>query len=187
MSFLNKFFRNEKLLINIFSLTLFILGIFFGIIFYFFGNENIVDICKYLFFSSDNKVTNNYHLYLTITSFYIFLSLIISTSFLGLLFNSFVIFSKGMQLANATILYFTLNAFNAKMLFLVFIPQLFIELILIYVISIISIRLSLNCLTISFITNDVFNIRKIVNYILDYIIIILIIVTLSMAFKVYAL
>ncbi|EEO34106.2 hypothetical protein MBAG_03058 [Coprobacillus sp. D7] len=72
-------------------------------------------------------------------------------------------------------------------LFLGFFPQLIIELALTYIISIISIRLSINCFTISFLTTEVFNSRKIINYILDYVIIILIIVTLSMAFKVYAL
>ena len=73
------------------------------------------------------------------------------------------------------------------MLFFIFFPQLILELALLYVISIIAIRLSLNCFTISFLTTEVFNSRKIINYILDYIIIILIIVSLSMAFKVYVL
>ena len=73
------------------------------------------------------------------------------------------------------------------MLFFSFFPQLILELALLYVISIIAIRLSLNCFTISFLTTEVFNSRKIINYILDYIIIILIIVSLSMAFKVYVL
>ena len=159
MSILNKVFRNEKVLINIFSAILFVFGILFGIIYYFYGNEALLNLCKYIFFFKDNEATNNYNLYITITSFYIFLSLIISTSFLGTIFNSFVIFTKGMQLSIASIFYFT----------------------------IISIRLSINCFTISFLTTEVFNSRKIINYILDYVIIILIIVTLSMAFKVYAL
>ena len=89
-----------------------------------------------------------------------------------------------MQLSIASIFYFTLNTFDASMLFLGFFPQLIIELALTYIISII---LSINCFTISFLTTEVFNSRKIINYILDYVIIILIIVTLSMAFKVYAL
>ena len=175
MSILNKVFRNEKVLINIFSAILFVFGILFGIIYYFYGNEALLNLCKYIFFFKDNEATNNYNLYITITSFYIFLSLIISTSFLGTIFNSFVIFTKGMQLS------------IASMLFLGFFPQLIIELALTYIISIISIRLSINCFTISFLTTEVFNSRKIINYILDYVIIILIIVTLSMAFKVYAL
>lgn len=187
MSILNKVFRNEKVLINIFSAILFLFGILFGIIYYFYGNEALLNLCKYIFFFKDNEATNNYNLYITITSFYIFLSLIISTSFLGTIFNSFVIFTKGMQLSIASIFYFTLNTFDASMLFLGFFPQLIIELALTYIISIISIRLSINCFTISFLTTEVFNSRKIINYILDYVIIILIIVTLSMAFKVYAL
>ena len=182
MSILNKVFRNEKVLINIFSAILFVFGILFGIIYYFYGNEALLNLCKYIFFFKDNEATNNYNLYITITSFYIFLSLIISTSFLGTIFNSFVIFTKGMQLSIASIFYFTLNTFDASMLFLGFFPQLIIELALTYIISIISIRF-----TISFLTTEVFNSRKIINYILDYVIIILIIVTLSMAFKVYAL
>lgn len=187
MGILNKIFKNEKLLINLFSFVLLICGIIFGIIYYFYGSESLIDLCKYIFFYKDNEITNNYNLYMTITGIYIFLSLIISTSFLGIFFNSFIIFTKGMQFTLATIFYFTLNDFKIGMFFLGYIPQLFIELILTYVISIISLRLSLNCLTITFITREVFNSRKIINYILDYVIIILIIVTLSMAFKVYAL
>ncbi|MFQ6791793.1 hypothetical protein [Thomasclavelia sp.] len=187
MSILNKVFRNEKLIINLFFSILFIIGLLFGILFYFYGNLQLVEINKYLFFFKDNETTNNYNLYLIITSLYIFLSLIISTSFLGTLLNSFVIFSKGMQISIATIFYFTLNKFDASMLFLGYFPQLFLEIVLIYVISIISLKLSLNCFTISFLTPEVFNSRKIINYILDYIIIVLIIISLSMAFKVYAL
>ena len=179
MGILNKIFKNEKLLINIFSFVLLGCGIIFGIIYYFYGSENLINLCKYIFFYKDNEITNNYNLYMTITGVYIFLSLFISTSF--------IIFSKGIQLTLATIFYFTLNEFSMGMFFLGYIPQMLIELILVYVISIISLRLSLNCLTISFITREVFNSRKIINYILDYVIIILIIVTISMAFKVYAL
>ena len=123
MSILNKVFRNEKVLINIFSAILFVFGILFGIIYYFYGNEALLNLCKYIFFFKDNEATNNYNLYITITSFYIFLSLIISTSFLGTIFNSFVIFTKGMQLSIASIFYFTLNTFDASMLFLGFFPQ----------------------------------------------------------------
>ena len=187
MGILNKIFKNEKLVINTFAAILFICGLLFGIVFYFYGNETIVQLNKYIFVYKDNTATNNYNLYLTITSLYILLSLIISTSFLGVILNSFVIFSKGMQIAIATIYYFTLNKFSASMLFFSFFPQLILELALLYVISIIAIRLSLNCFTISFLTTEVFNSRKIINYVLDYIIIILIIVSLSMAFKVYVL
>lgn len=187
MSILNKIFRNEKLLINIFAAIIFVSGILFGIIYYFYGDKKLVGLCQYMFFFKDNETTNNYSLYMTITSFYIFLSLIISTSFLGTILNSFVVFTKGMQITIASIFYFTLNTFNASMLFLGFFPQLIIELLLTYIISIISIRLSINCFTITFLTTEVFNSRKIINYILDYVIIILIIVSLSMAFKVYAL
>ena len=38
MSILNKVFRNEKVLINIFSAILFVFGILFGIIYYFYVN-----------------------------------------------------------------------------------------------------------------------------------------------------
>lgn len=187
MSILNKIFKNEKLLFNVFTLVLLICGMLFGIIYNFYGNDNLIEFCKYLFFCKGNSTTNNYDLYLMITGIYIFLSLLMSTSFLGLFFNSFIIFSKGMQFTLASIFYFTLNNFDINMFLLGYVPQLIIELILMYVISIISLRLSLNTFTTSFVTKEVFNSRKIINYILDYLIVILIIVTMSMAFKVYVL
>ncbi len=54
MSILNKVFRNEKVLINIFSAILFVFGILFGIIYYFYGNEALLNLCKYIFFFKDN-------------------------------------------------------------------------------------------------------------------------------------
>ena len=187
MSILNKIFRNEKLLFNAFTLVLLVCGMLFGIIYNFYGNDNLIEFCKYLFFCKGNNTTNNYDLYLIITGIYIFLSLLMSTSFLGLFFNSFIIFSKGMLFTLASIFYFTLNNFDINMFLLGYVPQLIIELILMYVISIISLRLSLNTFTTSFITKEVFNSRKIINNILDYLIVILIIITISMAFKVYVL
>lgn len=187
MGILNKIFKNEKILFNIFIFVLLSCGLIFGIIYYFYGNQNFIEFCKYLFFYLDNTQTNNYNQYMVITGIYIFLSLLVSTSFLGLFFSSFIIFSKGMQLTLATIYFFSLNQFDAKMFMLGYIPQLIIEFILLYVISIISLRLSLNTFTTSFITKDVFNSRKIINYLLDYVILILIIVTISMAYKVYIL
>ena len=66
MGILNKIFKNEKLLINIFSFVLLGCGIIFGIIYYFYGSENLINLCKYIFFYKDNEITNNYNLYMTI-------------------------------------------------------------------------------------------------------------------------
>ena len=98
MGIINKIFKNEKVLINLFSVVLLSCGIIFGTIYYFYGSENLIDFCKYLFFYKDNEVTNNYNIYMTITGIYIFLSLFISTSFLGMFFNSFIIFTKRLHL-----------------------------------------------------------------------------------------
>ena len=61
MGILNKIFKNEKLLINIFSFVLLGCGIIFGIIYYFYGSENLINLCKYIFFYKDNEITNNYN------------------------------------------------------------------------------------------------------------------------------
>lgn len=94
MGILNKIFKNEKLLINIFSFVLLGCGIIFGIIYYFYGSENLINLCKYIFFYKDNEITNNYNLYMTITGVYIFLSLFISTSFLGIFLIVLLFFQK---------------------------------------------------------------------------------------------
>ena len=48
MGILNKIFKNEKLVINTFAAILFICGLLFGIVFYFYGNETIVQLNKYI-------------------------------------------------------------------------------------------------------------------------------------------
>lgn len=43
MSILNKIFKNEKLLFNVFTLVLLICGMLFGIIYNFYGNDNLIE------------------------------------------------------------------------------------------------------------------------------------------------
>lgn len=185
MSFFKAKFRSKKALIHIFAFSLFIFGVIFGSIYYFYGWSSIIETLEKLFFYSREGHINDYNFYILITSIYILSSLFVSTSFLGMIFNSFVIFTKSMQISIATIYLFGEVQISAAEIFTCYLPQLIIEVILIYVISIITLKLSMNSFMVSFIVEDNFNSKKIINYILDYLIIIMIILTVSMLFRVY--
>lgn len=185
MSFFNTKFKSKKVLINVFAMSLFIFGFIFGCVYYFYGTEIILDPLSKLFFVNKEGFTNDYNFYIAMTSLYIILALFISTSFLGAIFNSFIIFTKAMHIAVSSMYIFCQVQIPAVNIFTCYLPQLLIELALIYVISIISLKLSMNSFMVSFIVSDNFNSRKIINYILDYLIVILIILTISMLFRVY--
>lgn len=185
MGFFKAKFKGKKAVIHIFAVSLFIFGVIFGSIYYFYGWPSIIDVLGKLFFVNREGVPNDYSLYILTTSIYILGSLFVSTSFLGVFFNSFIIFTKSMQISIATIYLFGEMQLSAAEIFTCYVPQLLIEVILIYVISIITLKLSMNSFMVSFIVQDNFNSKKIINYILDYLIIIMIILTASMLFRVY--
>lgn len=185
MSFFKAKFRSKKALIHIFAGSLFVCGVIFGSFYYFYGWPSIVTSMEKIFFVNREGHVNDYNLYILITSIYILGSLLVSTSFLGVLLNSFFIFTKSMQISFGTIYLFGEMQISAAEIFTCYLPQLFIEIVLIYVISIITLKLSMNSFMVSFIVKDNFNGKRVINYILDYLIIIMIILTVSMLFKVY--
>lgn len=185
MGFFNRKFKGKRALTNIFAISLFIFGFIFGCIYYFYGDKDIIGMFGKLFFVNKEGYSNDYDFYILVTSIYIAVSLFVSTSFVGTLFDSFIIFTKGMHISIGTIFLFNDIHISVSDAFLSYFPQLLLEVVIIYVISIITLRLSINSFRVSFIINDNFNTKKIINYILDYLIIILILLTLTMLFRVY--
>ena len=187
MGFLKQRFHSRRALIHIFAISMFICGLIFGAIYYFYGLPSIIDMGNTVFFYNLEGHTNDYNLYIIMTSVYIIASLLVSTSFIGCFLNSFIIFTKSMQISIGTIYLFAHVHIQAAEIFTCYVPQLLIEIVLMYIISIITLKLSLNSFMVAFVIRDNFNSKKIINYILDYIMIILILLTASMLFRVYAL
>lgn len=185
MSFFKLRFKDKRSLITTFAIAMFIFGTIFGSIYYFYGTESMITMFSKLFFTKKEGFTNDYNFYIITTSSYILIALLVSTSFLGAIFNSFIIFTKAMHIAVSTLYLFCKIQISIGDMFLCYLPQLLIEIILLYVISIITLKLSINTFMISFTVNDTFNSKKIINYILDYLIVILIILSISMLFRVY--
>lgn len=185
MNFFKLKFKNKKTLINTFAISVFVFGVVFGSFYYFYGTKDIIGLFSKLFFVKNEGITNDYNFYILSTSIYILVALLLSTSFLGSLFNSFIIFTKAMHIIIASIYMFSNVQIHIIDIFICYLPQLLIELILVYVISIITLKLSINSFMISFTVNDTYNFKKIINYVLDYLIIILIILSVSMLFRVY--
>lgn len=185
MNFFKLRFKDKKTLVTTFALTMFLTGAAFGSIYYFYGTEDMISFFSKLFFVKNKDYPNDYNFYILSTSIYILLALLLSTSFLGAIFNSFIIFTKAMHIVVASIYMFSKIQISITDVFICYLPQLVIELLLIYVISIITLKLSINSFMISFTVNDTYNFKKIINYVLDYLIIILIILSISMIFRVY--
>ena len=185
MSFLYKKINDKKNFIHLFITILFSCGFLFGFIYYKNGNQMIVETMSKLFFINKEGYTNDYYFYIYLTFFYIIISIVCSTSYLGILFVSFIIFTKGMHLLIGTTYLLAVVQIPIMSIVTVYLPQLLMELLLVYVISVISIKLSINSFMISFVIHDNFHIKKVLNYILDYLIVILVLLILSMVFRIY--
>lgn len=185
MSFLYRKINDKKNFIHLFILILFGCGFLFGFVYYDKGNQAIIDIMSKLFFVTKEGYTNDYYFYIYLTFFYIIVSILCSTSYLGIIFVSFIIFTKGMHLLIGSFYLLAVVQIPMMSIVTVFLPQLLIELLLVYVISVISIKLSINSFMISFVIHDNFHIKKVLNYILDYLIVILLLLILSMVIRIY--
>lgn len=162
-----------------------IFGIIFGTYLFYHCNDWLLHNASNLFFIKNNDFINDYNFYIISTSLFIILSLICSTSFLGIIFNGFLIYTKGIQIT-FSLLYLIQNIkINFSTFTFIVLPQLIIEIFFIYIIGLICSKLAVNTFMVSFIVKDNFKPTKIMNYLLDYIIVILIILALSMAFRVY--
>lgn len=185
MSFFQRTINDKKNFIHLFVFILFLCGFLFGFIYYDKGSKLIVSAMSELFFISKKGHTNDYNYYIFIISLYIVVSILCSTSYLGIVFVSFIIFSRGMHILIGSIHLLSVVQIPIMSIVTVYLPQLIIELLITYVISIISIKLSINSFMIAFVLHDNYHIKKVLNYVLDYLIVILILLTVSMLFRVY--
>lgn len=164
---------------------LLISGICFGSYLYTISNDWLIHICSKLFFINIPECSNDFNFYIISTSLYIVVSLVCSTSFIGIIMNGFFIFTKGIQIIISLIFIFFTYDITLMLFIFIIIPQLLIELLFVLMITMICSKLSLNTFMVSFVVSDNFKPSKIIHYLLDYTIVILVLMCLSMAFRVY--
>lgn len=179
----NSYLRNN---ITIFCFVLLFIGFLFGTYFYKNANTYVIDLFDKLFYQTSEEYIEYQYWYLTISFLYFFFSFLASTSYLGVLCNSFIIFSKGIQVS------FSLcKLFHSGITFEIFIlhilPQIVIEIFIIYIVSYLTLRLSLNTFSVCFVNHETFRAIRIINYMLDYIIFLLVLFVCAILFRVYLL
>lgn len=174
--------RNYLLL---YCTILFLSGIVFGSYLYTVSNDWLIHMFSKLIFINIADYTNDLSFYMICTSIYIVCSIICSTSFIGIIMNGFFIFSKAIQIIFSMMFIFFNIEITTSVFILVILPQVLIEVLFVFVLTIICSKLSINTFMVSFIVKDNFKLSHIVHYLLDYTIVILVLVVISMAFRVY--
>lgn len=177
--------NDQRKYILLYCSILFFSSILFGSYLYFNTSDWLHIYATKLFFINGIDYTDYYDLYIISTSLFIVLSIICSTSFIGVFMNGFIIYTKGIQIIFSLLYVFLTFDISFSIFILQILPQLVLEILLIYVIAIICSKLSINTFLITFILKDNFKKSKIINYLLDYIILILILLFFSMSFRVY--
>ncbi len=177
--------NDKKFKITIFVSFTFVFGIIFGCFHYFHGSDELINSLSQLFFITKEGHTNSIGYYLLVTGIYIGGSIICSTSYLGMILNSFIVFFRGLHISYALLFLFINVGVNAETFILCLVPQIVIETIFTIFLTVICLKLSINTFMISFVVKDIFKGSRIIHYVLDYLIVILTIFSISMIFRIY--
>lgn len=182
-AFLHRFIKNKNYIIIAVSI-IFLCGFLFG--FYAFENtqHNIKDFLKSLFYLNDEKYINHYQLYLIQSILLIIIFTYLSSSYLGYFGILFFVFIKGIQLSFSLLYVLSVMKIDFLLILLLLIESL-LEIIFIYVISTMSIYLSIYVMVLTFYIKENFNMKSIINFRLNILIASLVILSLSLALRFY--
>lgn len=174
--------RNKQfILINQYIFLISCFSFLFSI--YFINNNqgNLVSYFHNIIFISKN---DTYYSYLFCTIMYILLSFIFSTSYIGIPFISLSITYRILLIIFSICSLFH-TSLDLYKLFVLILPQIFLEIMMTYLISFLSIQLSFNSFYLTFVSRENYEFSKLINYFLNLFIIIFILVFLSIIIKLY--
>ena len=175
---------DNKRLIFLSISIIFVLSYVFGMFWYSNTNDFFKSLFQHLFYLNISGYQNNYNLYMIANSLFIIFSTYLSTSFAGFIGSLFLIFLKSLQLSFSFIFVFVELEFSLSLLFLVFI-QFIGEILFIYIISYMTINFSIYNMLITFFIKENFNHNSIINFILNYLIVCLVMLSILLMFRIY--
>ena len=181
--FLRRFIDNKKYIVISISIVL-LMGIVFGIYQYHHSTNMIKHFFENLFYLNVESYENHYQIYLFQNIFIIIVCTYMSSSYLGHIGILFLLFLKGMQISFSILYTFSIVYFSFTIMILIII-EIILELLLCIVLGIYHIHLSIYVTLITFYIEQNFNIKSMLNYRLNCIIVSLIIFVLSLAFRIY--
>lgn len=170
----------KTLTLHQFIVLMFIFSVVFSI-YYVMKSHNSLTNYLYIVIYTDKTSVVNY----TICSIlYIIILVIASSSYAGLPVISLSITYRFLALVYSLI---QINQFNFLEFIIYLIPQMMIELLLTYIMTYMSLQLTLQTLKLSFFQKGNYNIKVLLNYILSYILVAVILIFLSCLIKTYLL
>lgn len=182
-AFLHRFVEHKKYIIIAIGVVFFC-GFLFGFFEYYKCQQNIQDFFKSLFYLNDKKYTNDYPLYLLQNILFILICTYLSSSYLGHLGILFFVFIKGVQISFSLV--FVSSIVSLQFLTILFILiEMIVEIAFVVVLSSMSIHLSIYVTLISFYIEQNLHIKSTMNYRLNYLIATLLILSFSLALRVY--
>lgn len=178
--FLHKLMNHKRYLFIIFF-TIIFAGFLFGLYEYQSCSNQIREFFQCLFVLK--KEQNEYPIYLLQNTVIIFMNTYLSSSYIGFIGILFIIFLKGLQVSFSIMYVLTLSLKPLSILFVII--QLFFEILLLIISSFPNILLSLQTFIVTFLIEDNFDYKNILNYKLNSIICVLIIFIISLLIRVY--
>lgn len=181
--FLQRFIQNKKYILIAIGVTG-LMGFLFGFYQYTHTQEPIQKFFHYLFYLNIESYTNHYQLYIIQSGLLIFICTYLSTSYVGQLGLLFITFLKGLQISFSLQYVLSVVQMNVIMAILMLCEILF-EIIIVSIIVYIGLYISSYVTLVNFYIEQNFNIKSILNYRLNFIIASLIVLTCSLAFRLY--
>ncbi|MCD7807988.1 MAG: hypothetical protein LUH02_01490 [Erysipelotrichaceae bacterium] len=181
--FINHLLQYKKYRIII-LLIVFICGFFFGFYQYTYTQDNVTHYLQTLFYLNHDEYINQYSIYLYENILLIIICTYLSSSYLGAFGILIMLFLKGLQVSFSLI--YVMNSITLTM-FIIFLLmiEICIEIIFIFILSLHCIHISLYVTYVTFFSKQQLNLKNILNYLLNYLIITFIILTISLCFRIY--
>lgn len=183
MSVFLRRFINHKKYIMICMICLMVCGFLFGFYQYHQGNVQMIDLLRYLFYLNVEDFSSHYQLYLLQNGLYIFLCTYLSSSYLGHI-GLLLLFLKGMQIS-ISLIYVYISVKMTLILWVMILIEILLEIILCLCMNMMCIHISLNVAQVTFFIEQNFNMKSLLNYKLNCIIMSLILFFISLAFRQY--
>lgn len=181
--FLRRFIDHKKYIIILLG-TVFIMGFIFGFYQYSLTNQTIQDFLKNLFYLNSEGYQNQYQLYVIQGSLYILICTYLSSSYYGHLGLLFLVFIKGMQVSFSLMYVFSVVQVSFLLIIFLFI-EIIIEIVLCFVLNITCMHISIYVTIVTFYIEQNFNMKSMMNYRLNNLILTLICFSIALAFRVY--
>ncbi|MCD7950870.1 MAG: hypothetical protein LUG12_11525, partial [Erysipelotrichaceae bacterium] len=181
--FINRLLQQKKNSMVVIFIV-FICGFFFGFYQYHHTQNIILNYLQNLFYFNIAQYTNQYSLYLYENILLIVICTYLSSSYLGTLGILLILFIKGIQISFSLIN--ILNTLTLSVLIIILlIVEISLEIFFIFILSFHCVHISLYVTYVTFFAKQQLDFKNILNYLLNSLIIVFIILTISLCFRIY--